>query len=508
MSILPTHRDIEMTPRALLDAWTAACRRTAGGRLVEQCRTPEARLFVGALVLAGRRGSPTAELGRAARTWGAGFDTPVDVVAAVALLRDAMSELDPAASAPAAVFDHVTMEAVDAASANLRSEARADPLTGCANRRALQEDLPRAVASATTSGLDLSLVAVDLDGLKRINDTEGHDAGDRTLVALVKALRGALRESDGLYRTGGDEFVVVAPFTTSVGARSLMARATAQDGPPFSWGTASLADLLAAGRTPDASTLMDAADADLYERRHTTRHAVALARRRRKLSRAASLAASLAATTSVAGFVAAAALDAGPALTDGHLAAATLVRGGASAVTAGGRSVLDPTLRPASGDAAPDGSGSDLASVLGVDMPVTPGPGLAAASSAAVAASQVSLSSVTPVALAVPSLPPSATSLPLPVPQTTSTPMVSVAPSSSTGAIVPVTSAGLVNVGAADASHPNHPSDPNGGGGGGANHRNQSGRDRGGSSPPPAPHGGSGGHDHQVRRGPPPQRRH
>ena len=68
------------------------------------------------------------------------------------------------------VIDQLMLESVDAAAGSLRASARIDPLTGCANRRALQEELPHAVASARRSGLDVSLAMIDLDGLKRVND--------------------------------------------------------------------------------------------------------------------------------------------------------------------------------------------------------------------------------------------------------------------------------------------------------------------------------------------------
>ena len=64
---------------------------------------------------------------------------------------------------------------------------------------------------------------IDLDGLKRINDQHGHGAGDATLIALVAILRSALRDLDSLYRAGGDEFVIVSPFTTDIGSRRMLA---------------------------------------------------------------------------------------------------------------------------------------------------------------------------------------------------------------------------------------------------------------------------------------------
>jgi len=162
------------------------------------------------------------------------------------------------------------LEAIDAASANLRAQARTDPLTGCANRLALCEDLAHATGSASRSGLDLALAAVDLDGLKRINDTRGHPAGDDALKALVARLREQLRDADTLYRTGGDEFVVIAPFTGIEGAAAMLERASEGDAPSFSWGVTTLRSV-GGDAVANPELLMAAADADLYAKRRAAR---------------------------------------------------------------------------------------------------------------------------------------------------------------------------------------------------------------------------------------------
>ena len=93
----------------------------------------------------------------------------------------------------------------------LREEAIHDPLTGLYNRRYLQETLPREVARARREQIDMSILAVDLDGFKNVNDTLGHAAGDEVLVLFADLLQETSRQSDIVCRTGGDEFLVVMP---------------------------------------------------------------------------------------------------------------------------------------------------------------------------------------------------------------------------------------------------------------------------------------------------------
>jgi diguanylate cyclase (GGDEF)-like protein len=105
--------------------------------------------------------------------------------------------------------------------ANLRNlalaEARAqtDPLTNLANKRAIQDTIKRLHAHAARTGDPLSLIVVDLDHFKRINDTYGHDRGDEALAAAAEALTGTVRASDFVGRMGGEEFVVLLPATNA-----------------------------------------------------------------------------------------------------------------------------------------------------------------------------------------------------------------------------------------------------------------------------------------------------
>lgn len=101
----------------------------------------------------------------------------------------------------------------------LRELADTDPLTGCANRRVLDTRLREELDRARRYDQVLTVALFDVDHFKRINDTWGHQAGDRVLQQLVALLRRELRTMDLLARFGGEEFIVLLPETGSTGAR-------------------------------------------------------------------------------------------------------------------------------------------------------------------------------------------------------------------------------------------------------------------------------------------------
>jgi len=102
--------------------------------------------------------------------------------------------------------------------------AMQDPLTGAASRIGIEDEAARALAQARDDGKPLSLLMLDLDHFKSVNDRYGHAAGDTVLRAAVEAWEGQLRGRDPLGRVGGEEFVVVCPDTTEEQARAVAGR--------------------------------------------------------------------------------------------------------------------------------------------------------------------------------------------------------------------------------------------------------------------------------------------
>jgi len=151
----------------------------------------------------------------------------------------------------------------------LESIARTDHLTGLSNRRGIEEDLSRAFARTRRRAEPVSVLMIDLDRFKEVNDRYGHGAGDRVLIAVADCMREALRAEDIFGRIGGDEFVaVLADCGETAGlaaAERLEACAAKVDlselgltnGIPMSIG-------VACGVHTTPEHLMRAADAELY----------------------------------------------------------------------------------------------------------------------------------------------------------------------------------------------------------------------------------------------------
>jgi diguanylate cyclase (GGDEF)-like protein len=147
----------------------------------------------------------------------------------------------------AAAVTLVTAALVD----QLRLQSETDPLTSVANRAGFQRLADQVLAGAARRGESVALVLCDIDGLKQINDANGHAAGDAVLTGIVTSWRGVLRGNDVIARLGGDEFAVLMPATSTDGAQASVDRLRAATDNSFSAGVAvwapgtSLAALLA-----------------------------------------------------------------------------------------------------------------------------------------------------------------------------------------------------------------------------------------------------------------------
>jgi len=158
--------------------------------------------------------------------------------------------------------------------------ATTDPLTGCGNRRRIFQQLEDEVARYRRYPRGFSVLMIDLDFFKRINDEYGHASGDATLQATVALFQSVLRSSDALGRTGGEEFLVLLPEVELAIAselaerlRSAVAEAASADQPVIRCTVSIGVAAYAAGET--AADLLGRADQALYQAKTLGRNRVA-----------------------------------------------------------------------------------------------------------------------------------------------------------------------------------------------------------------------------------------
>jgi diguanylate cyclase (GGDEF)-like protein len=152
----------------------------------------------------------------------------------------------------------------------LRYDAWHDPLTGLYDRRSFDRLLEMAVSRSTRYGWSFTLVILDLDHFKQINDYEGHPAGDASLRELGGRFRRALRFGDNAARIGGDEFAMILPNTPAELVPVLLDRVKSAPGferecPSFSFGVAQCPS-----EATECDTLVALADARLYDAKERT----------------------------------------------------------------------------------------------------------------------------------------------------------------------------------------------------------------------------------------------
>ena len=173
------------------------------------------------------------------------------------------------------------LEEIEHLQVALQEQAIRDSLTGCFNRRYLDETLERELWRARREGYPLALVILDLDHFKQINDTYGHQAGDEALRELARCLQADIRHEDVLCRYGGEEFVILMPrMPLAVAAERAERWRTTIAGIRVRFGNFELAFTTSAGvaaypehgKLPDELT--QAADLALYLAKHEGRNRV------------------------------------------------------------------------------------------------------------------------------------------------------------------------------------------------------------------------------------------
>ncbi len=166
-----------------------------------------------------------------------------------------------------------------------RNLADRDPLTGFFNHRYLHERLSEEVVRAVRTRRALSVLMLDIDDFKVVNDTFGHVYGDRVLVHVAERIRGTLRASDVAARYGGDEFAVILPETSREDAEAVASRILAAFGaspfvadgrPPFA-----VSASIGIATHPDdgysATSLIAIADIGMYDAKDDGGNRVAVA---------------------------------------------------------------------------------------------------------------------------------------------------------------------------------------------------------------------------------------
>lgn len=154
--------------------------------------------------------------------------------------------------------------------ATLVNKAMTDPLTGAYTRRSGTEALDLMFRLATLSGKPLAVAFFDLDHFKSINDTYGHEAGDKALQTLVEALKGGLRRGDILVRWGGEEFIAVLPDMPAEALPTLLKRLRGGTGLGLRPDGAPLTASIGVAETvhddvPDWPALVELADRRMYD---------------------------------------------------------------------------------------------------------------------------------------------------------------------------------------------------------------------------------------------------
>jgi diguanylate cyclase (GGDEF)-like protein len=162
--------------------------------------------------------------------------------------------------------------------AELEAAAQRDPLTGLLNRRGLDEAFERESRRCERAGVPLTVIVIDIDAFKHVNDAHGHLVGDAAIAAVADTLRGTVRITDPVARFGGDEFVLVLPEHDERAADDVIerVRAAVRHAPGLrALGIADMTVSLGAARSPadgrELDALLRVADAAMYAQKRRSR---------------------------------------------------------------------------------------------------------------------------------------------------------------------------------------------------------------------------------------------
>lgn len=195
--------------------------------------------------------------------WSRAVPSPADVLALVATVRFETKSC----ARRDEILQRVERVGVAAVADRQVRAALTDPLTGLATRARLEDEAQHLMAVSTRGSRPLTAVVLDVDGLKQINDVQGHAAGDAAIAEVGRAVRAHIRRTDRAFRWGGDEFVILMPDTTSEGARVVLERLQRSCATATSAGL----DTYDAAVDQDVAGWLARADAELYRSRRDRR---------------------------------------------------------------------------------------------------------------------------------------------------------------------------------------------------------------------------------------------
>ena len=176
---------------------------------------------------------------------------------------------------------NLTLEAkIEARTKELHQQANTDPLTSILNRRAILRDVDNEIKRCQRHGQTCSILMLDVDYFKQVNDSYGHQVGDDVLVKIADTISNTCRQTDFVGRYGGEEFLIVLPQTDSMQAKDLAERirenVAALSG-DYAFDVSCSIGIAALSEGNDMHTLIKRADEAVYEAKHTGRNCTIMA---------------------------------------------------------------------------------------------------------------------------------------------------------------------------------------------------------------------------------------